>query len=85
MLLLGLLAAPAGAALLVTDRPFAGMGLSAVLGVVDIWAGLGAAQLVPSTPASFWIMTVAAAEYALALAYARIRRGRGRRDVVVAP
>jgi zinc/manganese transport system permease protein len=85
MLLLGLLAAPAGAALLVTDRPFAGMGLSALLGVVDVWVGLGAAQLVPNTPGSFWIMVVAAAEYALALAYARIRRGRGRRDAVVAP
>ena len=98
MLLLGLLAAPAGAALLVTDRPFAGMALSALLGVIDVWAGLGIAQLVPRTPVSFWIMTVAAVTYAGAIAFARIRRGRtghgqmgreqagrgGRQDAVVA-
>lgn len=84
MLLLGLLAAPAGTALLVTERPYAGMALSALLGVVDVWAGLGIAQLVPRTPASFWIIAVGAATYAAALAYARFgraqlaRRGSGR-------
>jgi zinc/manganese transport system permease protein len=77
MLLLGLLAAPAGAALLVTDRPYPGLALSALLGVIDVWAGLGLARLVPNTPASFWIMAVAGAVYAAAMAYARIRRGRG--------
>jgi zinc/manganese transport system permease protein len=79
MLLLGLLAAPAGAALLLTERPFAGMALSALLGVFEVWLGLGLAHLVPNTPASFWIMAVAAAVYALAMAYARIRRRRGAR------
>lgn len=73
MLLLGLLAAPAGAALLVTDRPFAGMALSALFGIIDVWAGLGFAQLVPRTPASFWIMAAAAVTYAAATAYARLR------------
>lgn len=84
MLLLGLLAAPAGAALLVTDRPFAGMALSALLGVIDVWVGLGFAQLVPRTPASFWIMAAAAVTYAAAMAYARFRRARVARAEVAA-
>jgi zinc/manganese transport system permease protein len=73
MLLLGLLAAPAGTALLLTDRPFVGMALSAVLGVIDVWAGVTVSHFVPKTPTSFWIMAVAGAVYAVALGYARIR------------
>lgn len=76
MLLLGLLAAPAGTALLLTDRPYLGMAVSALLGIVDVWAGLALSYYLPNTPTSFWIMAVAAALYAVALAYARIRRRR---------
>ena len=79
MLLLGLLAAPAGTALLLTDRPYLGMAVSALLGVVDVWAGLALSYYLPNTPTSFWIMAVAAAMYAVALAYARIRRSRAAR------
>ena len=73
MLLLGLLAAPAGTALLLTDRPFVGMAVSAGLGVFDIWAGLTVAYLLPKAPPSFWIMSVAAATYAVAMGYSRLR------------
>lgn len=76
MLLLGLLAAPAGTALLLTDRPYAGMAISALLGVVEVWVGLTVSYYVPNTPASFWIMAVAAAFYAVAMAYTRIARPR---------
>ena len=84
MLLLGLLAAPAGTALLLTDRPYAGMALSAVLGVVEIWVGLTLSYYVPNTPASFWIMAVAAAFYAVAMACSRIVRSRRGRVPAVA-
>ena len=76
MLLLGLLAAPAGTALLVTDRPFAGLALSAALAVLDVWVGLTVSYFVPNTPTSFWIMAVAAASYAAAVAYSRISKAR---------
>jgi zinc/manganese transport system permease protein len=74
MLLLGLLAAPAGTALLITDRPFVGLAVSAVLAVIDVWVGLTVSYFVPNTPTSFWIMAVAATTYAGAVAYSRIFR-----------
>lgn len=76
MLLLGLLAAPAGTALLLTERPYAGLALSAGLAVADIWIGLALTHFVPGAPTSFWIMTVATASYAGAVAYSRTRRPR---------
>jgi zinc/manganese transport system permease protein len=84
MLLLGLLAAPAGTVLLLTDRPYAGMAISAVLGVVEVWVGLTVSYYVPNTPASFWIMAVAAAFYAVAMATSRITRARRRHAPAVA-
>ena len=74
MLLLGLLAAPAGTALLLTDRPFVGLALSAGLAVLDVWVGLAVSYFVPNTPTSFWIMAVVAATYAAAVAHSRIFR-----------
>ena len=76
MLLLGLLAAPAGTALLITDRPFLGLAVSAALGVFDVWVGLTLSYFVPNTPTSFWIMAVATAAYAGAVAYSRISKRR---------
>jgi zinc/manganese transport system permease protein len=84
MLLLGLLAAPAGTALLITDRPFVGMAVSAVLGVFDVWVGLALSRLVPNTPTSFWIMAVATAAYAFAVAYSRISKRRRPRSIAAA-
>ncbi|MEU2715493.1 metal ABC transporter permease [Streptomyces sp. NPDC007205] len=64
LLLLGLLTAPAGAAIRLTDRPFRALALSAGLGVLEMWAGLFASYAVPRMPPSFAIMAVATAVYA---------------------
>lgn len=63
-LLLGLLAAPAGAAIRLTDRPYRALALSAALAVLEMWAGLFASYAVPKMPPSFAIMAVATAVYA---------------------
>ncbi|MFC5908729.1 metal ABC transporter permease [Streptacidiphilus monticola] len=64
LLLLGLLAAPAGAALRLTDRPFQGLALAAGLAVAELWAGLAAAAWIPRCPPSFAIMAAATLVYA---------------------
>ncbi|MEV7026626.1 metal ABC transporter permease [Kitasatospora sp. NPDC093558] len=64
LLLLGLLAAPAGAAIRLTDRPFRALALSAVLAVAEMWGGLLLSAAAPKLPPSFAIMTVATAVYA---------------------
>jgi zinc/manganese transport system permease protein len=63
LLLLGLLAAPAGAAQRLTARPFRALWLSAAIAVGSMWAGLTVAYLVPSVPPSFGILGVATAVY----------------------
>lgn len=74
LLLLGLLAAPAGTAVRLTTRPYRALGLSAVLAVGDMWAGLGLSYTVPVLPPSFAILAVATAVYALVLAASALRR-----------
>ncbi|MFD4511365.1 metal ABC transporter permease [Streptomyces sp. NPDC058457] len=64
LLLLGLLAAPAGAAIRLTDRPYRALALSAGLAVLEMWAGLCASYAVPKMPPSFAVMAVATAVYA---------------------
>ena len=64
LLLLGLLAAPAGAAIRLTDRPYRALALSAGLAVLEMWVGLFASYAVPKMPPSFAIMAVATAVYA---------------------
>jgi len=64
LLLLGLLAAPAGAAQRLTSRPYLGLWLSAALSVTSIVVGLTASYLLPRMPPSFAILAVAAAVYA---------------------
>jgi zinc/manganese transport system permease protein len=66
LLILGLLAAPAGAASRLTTRPFVALGLSAGIAVLSMWAGLAASYALPRLPPSFTIITAAAASYALA-------------------
>ena len=65
LLLLGLLAAPAGAALRLTARPYRALWVSAGLAVVSMWGGLTASYLAPRIPPSFAILTIASAFYAL--------------------
>jgi zinc/manganese transport system permease protein len=67
LLLLALVAAPAGAAQLLTTRPYRGLVLSAAIALGSMWAGLALAYEIPSLPASFTITTVATAAFALAL------------------
>ncbi|MDH6137919.1 zinc/manganese transport system permease protein [Kitasatospora sp. MAA4] len=64
LLLLGLLAAPAGAAIRLTDRPFRALALSAALAVADMWGGLLLSAERPELPPSFAIMATAGAVYA---------------------
>ncbi|HYC80546.1 MAG TPA: metal ABC transporter permease [Solirubrobacterales bacterium] len=66
LLLLGLLAAPGGAARLLSDRPWHGLALSAAIAVGSTWAGLALSYQVQSLPASTAIIGVAAAVFVLA-------------------
>jgi zinc/manganese transport system permease protein len=81
LLLLGLLAAPAGASQRFTSKPFAALWLSAGIAVVSVWAGLTLAYAAPRMPPSFGIVGVATLLYAVAFAVSWFRAGRGRRRV----
>lgn len=74
LLLLGLLAAPAGAARRLTDRPYVAMAVAAGLAVFAMVAGLVASYLFPSLPPSFSILAVASALYAVSPLIALLRR-----------
>ena len=73
LLLLGLLAAPAGAAQRLTARPYRGLALSALLAVLAMWGGLALSYQISSLPASSAIIGLAGAAYAAATLYARVR------------
>jgi zinc/manganese transport system permease protein len=76
LLLLGLLAAPAAAVHLFTERPFRGLALSAALSVLSVWAGLVLSFEIPSLPPSFAIVAVATSIYAAAVAWhSRVAEG----------
>jgi len=64
LLILGLLAAPAGAAHRLTDRPLRALALSGALAVAEMWAGLAVSYAVPRMPPSFSILAAATAVYA---------------------
>jgi zinc/manganese transport system permease protein len=66
LLLLGLLAAPAGAAQLLTARPFRALAISAAIAVGSLWAGLSITYAAPRIPPSFGIIGVATGCYGLA-------------------
>jgi zinc/manganese transport system permease protein len=74
LLLLGLLATPAGTAQRLTARPYLALGLSAVIAVLDMWIGLGLSYAVPVLPPSFAILAVATAGFAVVLAIPAVRR-----------
>ena len=63
LLLLGLLAAPAGAAQRLTTRPYRALWLSAALSVAAMWGGLTCSYLAPRVPPSFAITGIAAGIY----------------------
>jgi zinc/manganese transport system permease protein len=84
LLLLGLLAAPAGTAIRLTDHPYRALSLSAGLAVLEMWAGLFASYTVPKMPPSFAIMAVATAVYAATFLIRRPARGPRTRTAVPA-
>ena len=84
LLLLGLLAAPGGAARLLTDRPWHGLALSAVIAVGSTWAGLALSYEVESLPASTAIIGVASAVFVLAGARGALAAAAPRRSSIEA-
>src|SRR5205085_10181747 len=66
LLLLGLLAAPAGAAHRLTASPWGGLALSAALALASVWIGLTLSYVFPTLPPSSMIVSVAAGFYVLA-------------------
>jgi zinc/manganese transport system permease protein len=68
LLLLGLLAAPAGAAHRLTPNPYLALTLSMVLAVLSMWLGLALSYTVASVPPSTAIIAFATATYLLAFA-----------------
>jgi zinc/manganese transport system permease protein len=80
LLLLGLLAAPAGAAQRLTHRPYVAMAVSSGLSAASLVLGLTISFLLPKVPPSFAIVAIASLGYALAA----IGTSRGRREVASA-
>jgi zinc/manganese transport system permease protein len=66
LLLLGLLAAPAGAAQRLAANPYRALALSAVLAVASMWLGLVLSYALPTLPPSTAVIAIAAAIYLLA-------------------
>jgi len=79
LLILGLLAAPAGAAGRLVTRPLPAMALSAGIAVASVWIGLAASYAIEWMPPSFAILAVATLVYAGAILASR----QSRRTVVV--
>jgi zinc/manganese transport system permease protein len=67
LLLLGLLAAPAGAAHRLTTNPYRGLLLSAALSLGAVWVGLTLSYVFPTLPPSSMIIGAAVGAYALTL------------------
>jgi zinc/manganese transport system permease protein len=76
LLLLGLIAAPAGAAQRLTDRPYLAFWLSGALAVSSLWVGVTMSYLVADVPPSFAIMAVATSMYLVAFLLGALRRRR---------
>jgi len=66
LLVLGLIAAPAGAALRLTPRPYLGMALSGAIAVAARWGGVALSYAIPSLPPGTAIVGLAVGAYALA-------------------
>lgn len=77
LLLLGLIAAPAGAARALTTRPYAGLALSGGLAVGAMWGGLALSYAIGPLPPSSAIIGLAAGAYGCSSGRARLRRARG--------
>lgn len=67
VLLLGLLAAPAGAASRLTTRPWRAAGLSVAIAVMSVWVGVAVSLLLAQVPVSFGVVAFAALVYLVAV------------------
>ena len=76
LLILGLLAAPAGAATRITTRPLRALALSAAIAVASVWIGLTASYTIPKLPPSFAILAVATLTYLATIAASGLHRHR---------
>ncbi len=76
LLMLGLIAAPAGAAHRITANAYLALGLSSVLALASLWLGIVLAYAVPSLPPSTAIIGVATGIYLLAFAGSGLRERR---------
>jgi zinc/manganese transport system permease protein len=77
LLLLGLLAAPGGAARLLADNPWWGLVLSAALALASMWGGLALSYEIPSLPPSFAVIALASGLFVGAALRSRLRRETG--------
>jgi zinc/manganese transport system permease protein len=68
LLLVGLIAGPAGAAQRLTTRPWTGLATATAIAVGSVWVGLAVSYRFGSIPPSFSIIAVVAAVYVLAVA-----------------
>jgi len=84
LLLLGLVAAPAGAAHRLTGRPVVAMVLASALAMGEMWAGLALSYWAPSIPPSFAILAVATAVFMAVLVVTQVR-GREKAPSPVVP
>ena len=73
LLLLGLMAAPGGAAQRLTIRPLVGLAISGGIAVASTWIGVVLSYLVPSLPPSSAILGVATLAYVVSALVARVR------------
>ncbi|KPI05869.1 ABC-type transporter, integral membrane subunit [Actinobacteria bacterium OK074] len=73
LLLLGLLAAPAGTALRLTARPYPALALSAALAVAETATGLALGYAVPDLPPSFAILATATVVYGAVVVAGAVR------------
>lgn len=74
LLILGLLAAPAGAAARLTARPWAGLALSTGIAVASVWVGLAAGTVLPWLPPSPAILAAAVTAFLAATVVGRRRQ-----------
>lgn len=83
LLLLGLLAGPAGASHRLTTSPYPGLALAGAFSVLAMWTGLAISVLAPPLPPSSAVVLCAAVIYALAVARSHLARRRSRAGALV--
>lgn len=74
LLLLGLLAAPAGAAHRLTSRPWLGLALAGGFALASVWIGLVLSYRFPTLPPSTMVVAVAVGIHATAMSLSPVRR-----------